>query len=104
MSKIEINEDTEHNMFGIYKNTFLALTIMTIVEVAASYLPDGAYVTVILLLLAVAKAALVGAVFMHIKYDKTPWLLTLSVFVVPLAAGSILIFNVWKDWRGVAGA
>lgn len=105
-NQVESQEmDTQHhNMHPIYLRTFIALTILTVVEIAASYLPEGTYRVVILLLLAVSKAALVGAIFMHVKYDKHPIFLTVSVFLVPLIAGSILIFTTWKDFRGVAGA
>lgn len=86
-----------------YLQTFIVLAILTVVEVAVSY-ADGPVVTAILLLLAVGKAALVGAVFMHIAYDKRPAFLVGTVFLIPMAAASILIFSVWKDWRGVATA
>lgn len=86
-----------------YLQTFIVLAVLTAIEVAVSY-ADGPVVTAILLLLAVGKAALVGAVFMHIAYDKRPAFLVVTVFLIPLMAASILIFSVWKDFRGTAVA
>lgn len=94
--------DTEYKKHP-YLQTFIALAVLTAVEVGVSNL-DGPVVTAILLLLAVGKAALVGAVFMHIAYDKRPAFLVVTVFLIPLMAASILIFSVWKDWRGTAVA
>ena len=83
-----------------YLQTFIALTVITIVEVAVSYLDKGPALTAVLMLLAVAKAVLVGAIFMHIAYDKQPRFLVIAVFIVPLLAGSILLLSIMMDWRG----
>ena len=87
-----------------YFQTFIALLVLTVVEVAIGYLPSSAIVTVVLLLFALAKVGLVVAIFMHVKYERNPALIIIGVFIVPLVAGLILILTIWQDFRGTAGA
>ena len=88
-----------HEKAHPYLQTFIALTVLTLVEVGVSYAPDGGLITAVLLLLAVGKAALVGAVFMHIAYDKNPKMIVAFAFILPLIGGAILILSILNDWR-----
>lgn len=87
-----------------YFQTFIALSILTVIEVAIGNLPSSTIVTIVLLLFALAKVGLVVAIFMHVKYEKNPALIIFGVFIVPLMAGLILILTIWQDFRGTAGA
>jgi cytochrome c oxidase subunit 4 len=49
---------------------FGALVVLTVVTVAASRFDFGSANTIIAVLIATAKAALVATFFMHLKYDK----------------------------------
>jgi cytochrome c oxidase subunit IV len=49
---------------------FLALVALTVVTVAASYLPLGDLEIWIAMSIATVKAALVAAYFMHLRYDN----------------------------------
>ena len=79
---------------------FIALLVMTVVEVLIAEIANGASWTVpILLLLTVAKATTVGAVFMEIAYSKDTRRIVTFVFIVPLIAVFFLIFTILADWR-----
>ena len=71
-----------------YIGVFTALAILTILTVAASTVDFGGSINVIIaLVIAVCKASLVAAIFMHLKWEKTPsiwWVLALcaAFFVV----------------------
>jgi cytochrome c oxidase subunit 4 len=49
---------------------FLALVVLTIVTVAATYLPSGPWEIWISMGIATIKATLVAAYFMHLRYDN----------------------------------
>ncbi|TVS13821.1 MAG: hypothetical protein EA424_20870 [Planctomycetaceae bacterium] len=49
---------------------FLALIVLTVITVAASYLPLGEFEIWVAMGIATAKAALVAAYFMHLRYDN----------------------------------
>ncbi|TWT67154.1 cytochrome C oxidase subunit IV family protein [Allorhodopirellula solitaria] len=49
---------------------FFALVFLTIITVAQSNLNLGSYDIAVVMLIATMKAALVGAFFMHLAYDK----------------------------------
>jgi len=59
----------------LYIGVFVALAILTIVTVAASRVDLGHTVNIALALaIAVFKASLVAAIFMHLKWEKTGWI------------------------------
>ena len=72
-----------------YIRVFAALAILTIVTVAVSRIPfPGAGNIVIALVIAAVKASLVAAIFMHLKWEKSPsiwWILAVcAVFFLAL--------------------
>ena len=52
-----------------YILTWVALIVLTILTVAASYFNFGTWNVVIALLIATTKATIVAAIFMHLRYD-----------------------------------
>lgn len=91
------HEEAHHDLPLL--GAFIALLILTIVEVGIGYLPGSTVVTAILMILAVAKAVIVGAVFMEIAYDKDTGKIVLYVFIVPLITVLFLVFAIVADWR-----
>ena len=71
---------TETNYMGV----FWWLVVLTIAEVAVIYMPIVKLVVVILLVsMAISKAALVALYFMHLKFERrTLGLIALSPFVL----------------------
>ena len=72
-----------------YIGVFVALAILTVLTVYASTVDFGGSTNVVIaLVIAVCKASLVAAIFMHLKWEKTPsiwWALALcAVFFVVL--------------------
>ena len=76
-----------------YIAIFVVLFILTAIEISSAYIPNSffphEYVIPVLLILAVAKAALVAAYYMHLRYD--PRLLTL-IFVGPFFLAILFAF------------
>ena len=66
-----------------YIGVFLALAVLTGIEVAVSYLPQRIF---ILIPLALIKAALVVLYFMHLKFDQ-------RVFSVVFLMGVLMAFS-----------
>jgi cytochrome c oxidase subunit 4 len=91
--------DTSHAHHGPKKPTynlvFAVLTVLTLLELAASGLP-GVLAILVLIVLMTAKASLVCAYYMHLKYD--PPLYT-WVFVVPIIMAVAVILSL----QGLAG-
>lgn len=85
----------EHPTKPTYNLIFGILTVLTIIEIAAAGLPETLAIAILLILMT-AKAALVCAYYMHLKYD--PPLFT-WVFVVPL----IMAVGVIISLQGLAG-
>ncbi len=81
-----------------YMAVFGALFLLTILEVGAVYLPIGRIgVAVILILLALTKAALVAMYFMHLKFEKR----TLGIIALtPLVLCTLLIIALLPDLTG----
>jgi len=52
-----------------YIATWIALIVLTVVTVAASYFNFGTWNVVIALVIATTKATVVAAIFMHLRYD-----------------------------------
>lgn len=66
------DSDLEHepHSSGIYVKTLIALLILTVITVGASYIDFGSGNIVIALFIASIKASLVALFFMHLRYDK----------------------------------
>jgi cytochrome c oxidase subunit 4 len=78
-----------------YIGVFWWLLALTVIEVAVVYLPLAKFIVVILLIgLALSKAALVAMYFMHLKFER----LTLGVIaLVPLFLCVFLILMLLPD-------
>jgi cytochrome c oxidase subunit 4 len=60
----------EEGSSGVYVKTLIALLILTIITVGASYVDFGSGNIVIALFIATIKAMLVALFFMHLRYEK----------------------------------
>jgi cytochrome c oxidase subunit 4 len=91
--------ETAHRKHPPYLLIWLYLALLTVAEVALAFeLPFSQNTKLILLLvLAVWKAALVGLYFMHLKFER--WnLRVLALVPLPLAAIFILAAMSEKIW------
>ncbi|MFQ5877680.1 MAG: cytochrome C oxidase subunit IV family protein [Acidobacteriota bacterium] len=87
----QAQDHPEPNYWGVW----LALLILTLAEVAVVYLPMPRVPTVIsLCAMALAKAALVAAYFMHLKFEKYALVL---VVLSPLLLSTILYVGLVPD-------
>ncbi|HYC77614.1 MAG TPA: cytochrome C oxidase subunit IV family protein [Planctomycetota bacterium] len=77
-----------------YIRTFVALTVITVVEVALSFVMVGTPLIVMLVAAALAKVVLVGGVFMHLKFEVKSLVL---ICVSPILFAAILIFGLMPD-------
>ena len=82
----------------MYIKIFVVLVVLTLVEVAVPTVwKFGSLKVVALCVLAAAKAGLVGAYFMHLKYEK----LNLNIVVmIPLLLAGIMLFAM--EWESNA--
>jgi cytochrome c oxidase subunit 4 len=69
-----VEVDEEHATIRTYIQVALLLAVMTVVEVAAFYLPEGLRpprwaLLIVLLLLSACKFGIVASFFMHLRYD-----------------------------------
>jgi cytochrome c oxidase subunit 4 len=84
-----------------YMRIFWCLAVLTGLEVGATFLPIGKWAIGTLLVgMALSKAALVAAYFMHLKFERR----TLSLIAVtPLCICALLVFMLLPDatwsWR-----
>ncbi len=78
-----------------YIGVFWWLLALTILEIAVIYMPIARLIIVILLVgMALSKAALVGMYFMHLKFER----LTLAVIAItPLILCVFLILMLYPD-------
>ena len=78
-----------------YIGVFWWLLALTILEIAVIYMPMARLIIVILLVgMALSKAALVGMYFMHLKFER----LTLGVIAItPLILCVFLILMLFPD-------
>lgn len=78
-----------------YMGVFWALLILTLAEVGVFYLNAPRLVLIVSLVsMALVKAALVAAYFMHLRFEKR----TLALIVIaPLALSSILLIGISPD-------
>lgn len=78
---------------ALYVGVFLALAGLTVATVAVTYLELGPFAIVVALAIAVAKATLVGAIFMHLLFDNKMHLAILNmslIFLVTFIAMAML--------------
>jgi len=76
--------DTEHHVcpVGLYLAIFGALMVFTLLTVGAAYLNMGVMNNLVMLGIAIVKAALVISIFMHLKYNpKILWVVAIGAFV-----------------------
>lgn len=83
-----------------YMKIFLYLTVLTVLEIAVVFVPiDKFVIGIVLIMLALTKAALVALFFMHLKYEK----IGLGVIALtPLAICTLLIIALLPDLTGTA--
>jgi cytochrome c oxidase subunit 4 len=81
-----------------YMAVFYSLAILTAAEIGVIYLPIAKmFIAVMLITLALAKAALVAMYFMHLKFEKR----TLGIIAMtPLILCTLLIFALLPDLTG----
>jgi cytochrome c oxidase subunit 4 len=102
VEQVETSEPTHthdhHSSVKVYIQVALILALMTAVEVALLYLPEGMRpprwsLLIVLLLMSVLKFGIVASFFMHLRYDSR---LYTSFFVAGLvvAAGTMLVLLV----------
>jgi cytochrome c oxidase subunit 4 len=79
---------------------FWWLAVLTVIEIGVIFLPIGKLLIGLLLVaLALSKAALVALYFMHLKFETR----TLGyIALTPLIIGTLLVFVLLPDSRGVA--
>lgn len=79
-----------------YMAVFYWLAALTVLEIGAYYLPPPSKY-VILVALALSKAALVAMYFMHLRFERR----TLAyIALTPLAMGTLLVLILLPDHRG----
>jgi len=77
------SSDANHLSVKQYLKIGLLLTVITIVELIASYIELGALLVPILLILSAIKFVIVVAFFMHLRFDN-------RVFTIVFFAGFVL--------------
>ena len=78
-----------------YMAIFWILAILTVVEIAVVFMPFGKIVNgTMLCVLAVTKAALVAAYFMHLKFETRTLAL---IAITPLTIATLLVFVIPPD-------
>lgn len=89
---------TDNHKEPNYMGVFYLLGVLTAVEIGVIYLPIAQLIIAFMLvILAVAKAALVGMYFMHLKFEKR----TLGLIAMtPLVLCTLLIFSLIPDLTG----
>ncbi len=106
MNEDEVMTDEHANDVGkhlkTYIGVFVALIVLTIVTVAASTLAVGVAVGVaIALIIATVKGSLVGAVFMHLAWEKR------TIYALLIVSGVFVLFMmgllIWSMESRLAG-
>ena len=87
----------EHPYHPPYTKVFLALVALTVAEVLCAFLPPGAFLIVVAILVAIGvwKISLIGGYFMHLKFDQK---LLSFVAMVPAFFGSILAIGLLMEY------
>lgn len=80
-----------HNVTGpkTYGAVLLALLVLTVITVQASYIDFGPWNTVVALLIASIKGSLVALFFMHLRHDK---------FNAVIFVGGLLFLAIFLIW------
>jgi len=89
----------EHHSEAVYHRTFWYLLVLTILEIIVALMPLATLIKGILLVgMALGKAALVAMFFMHLRFER----LTLAVIAfTPLAICVFLVFMLTPDLGAV---
>lgn len=80
----------------VYRNTLLALLVLTVVTVAVAQVDLGALNIFVAILVASVKAALVCMFFMHLKFESK---LILAYAIYPIILLILLIGGTLEDFR-----
>lgn len=99
MSTEMTNQSEEIHANRPYIEAFIALAVLTIIEIGVGTLASTTLVLVILGLLAVAKGGIVVAVFMHVAYEKDTRNIIFFCFLLPLVGVLILSSTILLDYR-----
>ena len=84
-----------------YLQALGALAVLTVIEVIVGSLEGTDFIVVfILAILALAKAAIVIAVFMHVAYEKDSRHIIFFSFILPMIGVLLLSFTIGLDYRG----
>lgn len=77
-----------------YVGVFVWLFVLTAIEVGVTKIPGMSYTTlfVVLTILAVIKAGLVAAYFMHLKFEKTRLILFVSTPAVAILLMLVVVY------------
>lgn len=89
------------DMADTYLRVFIALAVLTVIEVGIGYLDTSVGKVAVLMTFALVKAAMVAVIFMHVKYEKDPKTIVIFSFIVPLIGAIILASVIWADYRPV---
>ena len=89
---------TDNHKEPNYMGVFYLLAVLTVVEIGGIYLPISKLIIGFMLVsMALVKAALVGAYFMHLKFEKR----TLGLIALtPLVICTFLMFMLLPDLAG----
>ena len=79
-----------HSHRRAYVGVFVALAIITAVEVLLTVIDFGVPMTGLLVMLSTTKVLLVAMFFMHLRYDSR-WYASIFVYAVPFAALIVII-------------
>jgi len=91
-----------------FLQVYIALFILTIFEYITAHLDNwgivkaAAIVIVILILFGIAKITLIGAFFMHAKYEYDTNHIILGTVLVPLLGVTLVTVVMTLDFRGTA--
>ena len=89
--------ETTHTSHSNYIAVFIALGVLTGLELFVAFLPWSQMTKILILIgLAVWKAAMVGLYYMHLRFEPTR-LRWMAVAPLPLAV--ILVFVVTREFR-----
>lgn len=98
---------TEHHIIAprVYYLVFAALIALTGLTVGISFVDLGAWHTLVGLLIATVKAALVILFFMHVLYStRLTWVVALSGLVwLAILLGLTLTDYLSRDWLPIPG-
>ena len=89
----------DHGDTSVYVKVFWWLFGLTIVEIAAVFLPiNKLVINMSLVVLALAKASLVALYFMHLRFERRAMAI---LALTPLLLGALLVFALLPDLTAV---